>query len=164
MFCRKVSAVTFMWNYSNSGCNNARTFVHSERFQKMSWICAKTLFFYWSIAIKIKTLPSAFSSMHFLLIFFFFLSSFWECLYIEHARKATKIFRPFSEFQQFYSFTIIGDNFVLCFYDCNKFRFFALLKRKKACTVENRRKIYEITFFMHRFLHFAAAYDKDSEE
>lgn len=103
-----------MWNYSNSRCNNARTYVHSDQFQKMSCFCAKTLFFYWSMAIKIKTLPSAFL----LRISFCFSFHLFEhaLLWLKKQQKCQTLFGILA----FYSFTIIGYHFVLCFYDGNK--------------------------------------------
>lgn len=117
--------------------------IHEHSFSRIDskkwdgFVQKKTLFFYWSGAIKIKILPTA-----------FLLCSFFHMFEIDFLSGKQ---RPFSEFQHFYLFTIIGDNSVLCFYDGNKFRFFALYKRKKACTVENRRKIQKIAFFMHTF-------------
>lgn len=89
---------------SNSRRNNARTFVHSDRFRKLR--CRFAL--YTAKVIKSIALPF-FIALHFFCTLFSLLFSFLSILTVK------KSLRPFSE-SKFYLFTIIVHNFVLCFY------------------------------------------------
>lgn len=94
------------WNeiISNSRRNNARTFVHSDRFRKLR--CRFAL--YTTTAIKSIALP------YFIALHFF--GSLLSLLFVILAMLSVKkSLRPFSE-SEFYLFTIIVHNFVLCFY------------------------------------------------
>lgn len=114
--------------------------VHEDSFarfdsKKLVVFVQNTLFFYWITAIKSKHFP-----LHFFCSFPSVLLSAFKKTSIFGISMQQK-FQTLFGISTFYSFTIIGDNFVLCVYDCYKQRRFAQFWRKKAYAVLEWKEI-----------------------